>query len=52
MYVDWFSLMVFNATFNNISIYRDAQFYLWKSTRRSMSRNIFSFQIKNNLTLK
>ena len=46
MYVDWFGFMVFNATFNNMSIYRGGQFYWWKngqSTQRSMSRNIFSF---------
>jgi hypothetical protein len=50
MYVDWFRLMVFNAIFNNISIYRGGQFYWWRnrSTRRSMSRNIiFSLQIIN-----
>jgi len=29
MYVDWFRFMVFNATFNNISIYRGGQFYWW-----------------------
>ena len=30
MYVDWFRFMLFNTTFNNISIYRGGQFYWWR----------------------
>jgi hypothetical protein len=26
----WFGFMVFNATFNNISVYRGSQFYWWR----------------------
>jgi hypothetical protein len=29
-FFNYFWLMVFNATFNNISIYRGGQFYWWK----------------------
>jgi hypothetical protein len=30
MYVDWFRFILFNTTFNNISIYRGGQFYWWR----------------------
>ena len=30
MYVDWFTFMVFNTIFNNISISRGGQSYWWK----------------------
>ena len=30
MHTDWFRSMVFNVTFNNISVYRGGQFYWWR----------------------
>jgi hypothetical protein len=31
----WFGFMVFNATFNNISVYRGSQFYWWRNPEKT-----------------
>jgi len=46
----WFRFMVFNTTFNNISIYRGGQCYWWRRPayrEKDVKKYIFFFQIIN-----